>query len=67
MLTIKSYSFNSGGDIPSKYTCKGRDISPPRIGEGIPESAQSLVIIVDDPDAPDPKAPKMTLRALGCI
>jgi Raf kinase inhibitor-like YbhB/YbcL family protein len=59
-LTIKSSAFDNGGAIPSKYTCVGKDISPPLTWTGVPESARSLVLIVDDPDAPDPEAPKMT-------
>src|SRR5262249_33085500 len=45
--------------IPSKYTCEGEDVSPPLAWEGVPNGAKSLVLIIDDPDAPDPKAPKM--------
>jgi Raf kinase inhibitor-like YbhB/YbcL family protein len=59
-LTLKSNAFDNGDGIPSKYTCEGEDISPPLVWAGVPENAQSLVLIVDDPDAPDPKAPKMT-------
>jgi Raf kinase inhibitor-like YbhB/YbcL family protein len=59
-LTIKSSAFDNGGAIPSKYTCVGKDISPPLTWTGVPESARSLMLIVDDPDAPDPEAPKMT-------
>jgi len=58
-LTLKSSAFNSGGAIPSKYTCEGEDVSPPLTWAGVPETARSLILIVDDPDAPDPKAPKM--------
>jgi hypothetical protein len=50
----------NGGEIPSKQTCEGEDLSPPLRWEGVPDSAESLVLIVDDPDAPDPKAPKTT-------
>jgi Raf kinase inhibitor-like YbhB/YbcL family protein len=59
-LTLKSNVFDQGGGIPSKYTCEGKDISPPLAWAGVPKTARSLVLIVDDPDAPDPKAPKMT-------
>jgi len=38
--------------IPSTYTCEGNDINPPLDIEGIPDKAHSLVLIVDDPDAP---------------
>jgi Raf kinase inhibitor-like YbhB/YbcL family protein len=58
-LTLKSSVFDNGGVIPSRYTCEGEDISPPLAWTGVPETARSLVLIIDDPDAPDPKAPKM--------
>ena len=59
-LTLKSTAFREGGKIPARYTCEGNDISPPLTWEGVPDNTRSLVLIVDDPDAPDPKAPKMT-------
>jgi Raf kinase inhibitor-like YbhB/YbcL family protein len=59
-LTLSSSAFTNGGAIPARHTCDGDDVSPPLVWDGIPERAQSLVLIVDDPDAPDPKAPKMT-------
>ena len=49
-----------GGAIPVKYTCEGRDVSPPLAWSGVPPGAKSLALIVDDPDAPDPAAPKLT-------
>lgn len=57
---LTSLAFAHGGEIPSKYTCEGQGISPPLAWSGIPADAKSLVLIVDDPDAPDPVAPKMT-------
>lgn len=59
-FTIQSSAFSHQGTIPSKYTCEGEDLSPPLEWSGLPEKAKSLVLIVDDPDAPDPAAPKMT-------
>lgn len=59
-LTISSTAFQPSGDIPSRYTCQGQDLSPPLQWQGIPQGTRSLALIVDDPDAPDPKAPKMT-------
>jgi len=58
-LQIHSPTFVDGGEIPSKYTCEGNDITPPLKWEGVPGNARSLVLIVDDPDAPDPAAPRM--------
>lgn len=59
-LVLESTAFVEGGAIPSKYTCEGEDIAPPLRWRGVPQGAKSLVVIVDDPDAPDPQAPKMT-------
>ena len=59
-LTLSSSVFSEGGVIPLKYSCEGDDVAPPLEWDGVPENAQSLVLIVDDPDAPDPDAPKMT-------
>lgn len=59
-LTITSTAFSHNGAIPARYTCDGRDISPSLAWSGLLAGAKSLVLIVDDPDAPDPKAPKMT-------
>ena len=58
-MTLNSPAFQQNGHIPSKYTCEGEDVSPPLMWEGVPNGAKSLVLIIDDPDAPDPKAPKM--------
>lgn len=58
-MTLSSSVFTNGNDIPSIYTCDGTDTSPPLAWTGIPENTRSLVLIVDDPDAPDPSAPKM--------
>ncbi|HZX41461.1 MAG TPA: YbhB/YbcL family Raf kinase inhibitor-like protein [Myxococcaceae bacterium] len=59
-MEISSPSFSPQGSIPEKYTCEGSDTSPPLAWSGVPPSARSLALIVDDPDAPDPRAPKMT-------
>jgi Raf kinase inhibitor-like YbhB/YbcL family protein len=59
-LSIASAAFEDGGAMAAKYTCEGTDISPPLTWSGVPEGARSLALIVDDPDAPDPAAPKMT-------
>jgi hypothetical protein len=59
-MTLTSAAFVPGGAIPSVYTCEGKDISPPLAWSGVPAATQSVVLIVDDPDAPDPAAPKMT-------
>lgn len=59
-LSVRSAAFQHGAEIPSRYSCEGEDRSPPLNWEGVPPGAQSLVLIVDDPDAPDPKAPRMT-------
>jgi Raf kinase inhibitor-like YbhB/YbcL family protein len=58
-MLLTSSAFKDHGDIPIKYTCEGKDVSPPLAWSNVPEGTKSLVLIVDDPDAPDPKAPKM--------
>lgn len=58
-LTLSSSAFHHNGEIPSRYTCDGQDISPPLAWSGMPAGTKSLVLIVDDPDAPDPAAPRM--------
>lgn len=57
-LTLISESFEENGQIPVRYTCDGRDVSPPLRWVNLPEGAKSLALIVDDPDAPDPEAPE---------
>jgi len=51
-LNITSPAFENSKLIPSKYTCDSDDVNPPLIIEGIPDGTKSLVLIVDDPDAP---------------
>lgn len=60
MFTLISTAFSHNAEIPSRHTCDGTDTSPALSWSGLPEGTQSLVLIVDDPDAPDPAAPKMT-------
>src|SRR5215831_19276795 len=57
-MTLKSPAFQQDGHIPSKYTCEGEDVSPPLAWEGAPNGAKSLVLIIDDPDAPIRKHPR---------
>ena len=59
-MRLTSTAFAPAGNIPARNTCEGKDISPALSWSGIPEKTKSLVLIVDDPDAPDPAAPKMT-------
>lgn len=49
---VTSPAFDEGGPIPIEYTCDGDDVSPELEVVGIPEGTASIVIIVDDPDAP---------------
>jgi hypothetical protein len=51
-LSVKSPAFEHGQLIPKKYTCDGQDINPPLTIEGIPKETKTLVLAVDDPDAP---------------
>jgi len=59
-LKLTSSAFVHNGEIPIKYTCEGQDVSPPLSWSDVPPNAKSLALIVDDPDAPDPAAPKLT-------
>lgn len=59
-LTLKSSAFAHDGAIPVRHTCEGADSAPALEWSGAPEETKSFALIVDDPDAPDPKAPKTT-------
>jgi len=59
-LILSSPAFANMGEIPKKYSCDGGDVSPALQWSGVPAQARSLVLILDDPDAPDPAAPRMT-------
>lgn len=56
---LSSPAFKHNEMMPAAYTCEGPNISPPLAWTTPPEGTKSLVLIVDDPDAPDPQAPKM--------
>ena len=59
-LTLASTAFGHGSEIPARHTCEGQDRAPPLTWASVPATARSLVLIIDDPDAPDPAAPRMT-------
>jgi Raf kinase inhibitor-like YbhB/YbcL family protein len=59
-MELTSTAFTDGGGIPRRYSCEGEDIAPPLSWHDVPQLAESLALIVDDPDAPDPAAPVMT-------
>ena len=58
MLQLKSSAFGPNGSIPAQYTCDGDELSPPLAWEVVPAGTVSFALLVDDPDAPDPAAPK---------
>ncbi len=59
-MKLTSTAFTHDGSIPTKHTCEGSDVSPALSWSGAPGGTKSFALIVDDPDAPDPAAPKMT-------
>ncbi len=59
-FVLRSPSFADGGSIPIRHTCEGADVSPALEWAGAPAGTKALALVVDDPDAPDPKAPRMT-------
>ena len=59
-MKLTSPAFRHNDEIPALFTCEGDDISPPLAWTDLPADTKSLVLIVDDPDAPDPKSPQMT-------
>jgi len=59
-MKLRSASFAHEHEIPSKHTCEGEDTAPALEWDGAPHGTKSFALIVDDPDAPDPRAPKMT-------
>jgi len=58
-FTLTSDAYREHGEIPKRYTCDGADVSPPLQWSGLPAGTKSLALIIDDPDAPDPAAPRM--------
>jgi Raf kinase inhibitor-like YbhB/YbcL family protein len=59
-FSLRSPSFEHQGAIPAKHTCQGADAAPALAWSDAPTGTKSFALIVDDPDAPDPRAPKMT-------
>lgn len=51
-MKLNSRAFAQGRTIPSKYTCDGKDVSPPLTWSETPPGTKSLALIADDPDAP---------------
>jgi len=59
-MQLSSTAFSANGQIPAVHTCEGPDRAPSLAWSDAPAGTKSFALIVDDPDAPDPKAPKMT-------
>lgn len=52
MVRLRSSAFEPRGEFPERYTCEGRNISPPLTWRDVPEEAKSLALVLDDPEAP---------------
>jgi hypothetical protein len=60
VLSVSTSAFPAGGAIPARYTCDGADEMPALTWSDAPTGTKAYAVIVDDPDAPDPAAPKKT-------
>ena len=60
VFAVSSPAFEHETEIPSLYTCDGRDISPPLQWREFPPQTRSFALIIEDPDAPDPANPRLT-------
>lgn len=58
-FTLRSPAFADAAEIPTTYTCDGRDVSPPLAWDDPPAGTRAFALIVHDPDAPDPAAPRV--------
>ena len=56
-MRLYSSAFEHNAEIPQQYTCEGANVSPPLEWSGVPSGTQSLVLIIEDPDAASPAAP----------
>jgi Raf kinase inhibitor-like YbhB/YbcL family protein len=54
-ITVTSLAFPDHAPIPARYTADGEGVSPPLQWQGVPESAQSLILLVEDADSPTPR------------
>jgi len=61
-MTLSSSAFCHQSNIPARHTCDGQNLAPPLAWSGAPAGARSFVLIVDDPDTPDPEHPRQS----GC-
>lgn len=52
-ITVTSTAFGDGDPIPVEFTCDGSDVPPPLAWSGVPDDAEALALVADDPDAPD--------------
>lgn len=57
-LKLSSRAFGDQGSLAKRFSCQGQDVSPPLTWSGAPAGTKSFALVVDDPDAPDPAAPK---------
>jgi phosphatidylethanolamine-binding protein (PEBP) family uncharacterized protein len=66
-IRLTSPAFHDGGRIPVRFTCSGKGSPPPLSWSGVPRSARSLALLVEDPDAPSGTTYGMVAPGVGAL
>jgi len=59
-FALRSPDFEPGAEVPARFTCEGKAVSPALVWTAPPPGTKSLALVLEDPDAPDPRAPRIT-------